>query len=672
VAQLSRNPMFIAAQIAFALKLVLVVFVFDPGIIDAFALPKSAVSHVTSLVLAVLLMAVLILHGRRVIVWSPAHIALGCLVAAYAASAVLAMDRETALFGMWRRYLGLGQMLDDVVLYCAAVVLVPTARDLGRLAIITLSTAGLVVLYMLAQKAGLDPVKYVEAPPAPPGTFGQPEVAAGYVAIAGATVLAIGLWVRQLLYRLGLLGFAFLCFVATLLTNVRGGVIGLGLGWLAVVALVSLWPGRRRREAITALIGAAVVAVVGILATPIGARFLNLTTFLSDGSAQSRSEIWGTALRLVFQRPVLGLGPDNFGIGYPAFREERSAFLSPGELQNSTHNWLLHIATSSGVIGTAAFVALLAIAVVLAVRLARAGHPASIALVPLAAFFGQGLVSINDLGTDWIPWLCIGLLAGASGRRLSARARPAYPAARLALAAVALALAVTLAGVVTGNQRVIASEHFGRSESLIAANRGPEAIPEAMAAVQSDPRRAEYWSGLGAAFNAAGQILPASAAFTEAARLKPSQPVFWGNLALMRLLVQDPHGASFALARAIAADPYDPQIRDLSARVALVLNDAEKASRDGHLAVELNPDQPAVYEAPTVADIRLGKFKEAEDMLRNGLTLITPPASLDLHLLLAQVLHAAKRDADARAELAAALAISPDNATALRLQQEYK
>jgi putative inorganic carbon (HCO3(-)) transporter len=671
VGRLARDPVFIAAQIALALKLVLVVLVFDPGIIDAFALPKSAISHATSLALAVLLAALLILYRRRVIIWSPAHIALGSLMAAYAASSVLAMDHETAFFGIWRRYLGLGQMLDDVVLYCAAVVLLPTARDLGRLAIVTLSTAGVVVLYMLAQKAGLDPVKYVEGPSAPPGTFGQPEVAGAYAAIAGATALAIGLRLEPLRYRLGLLGFAFVCLIATLLTNVRGSLIGLGFGWLAVVILVSLWPDRPRREALVALIGAAVVALVGIVATPIGARFLDLASFFGDRSAQSRSEIWATALRLVSERPVLGLGPDNFGIGYPAFRELRSVFLNPAELQNSTHNWLLHIATSSGMIGTAAFVALLAIAVILAVRLARAGQPASIALVPLAAFFGQGLVSINDLGTDWIPWLCIGLIAGTSGRRLSARSRPAYPV-RFAAAAGALALAVMLAGVVLGNQRVIASDHFGRSESLIAANRGAEAVPEAMAAVLSDPRRAEYWSGLGAAFNASDQILPASAAFTEAARLKPSQPVFWGNLALMRLLVQDPRGASFALSKATAADPYDPQIRDLSARVALLLNDVEKASRDGHLAVRLHPEEPSVYEAPTLADIRLGNLREAEDMLRGGLAVIPPGPSLQIHLLLAQVLHAGKRDVEARAEIAAALAIDATNPAALQLQRDYK
>src|SRR5204862_8052793 len=117
-----------------------------------------------------------------------------------------------------------------------------------------------------------------------------------------------------------------------------------------------------------------------------------------------------------------GVGLDNFGIGYPAFREERSVFLSPTELQNSTHNWPLYIATSSGVIGLTAFVVLLVTAAAIVVRLVRSRDVAAIAVVPLLAFFGQGLVTVSALGTDWIPWLCLGVIAGASGRRLEAPA----------------------------------------------------------------------------------------------------------------------------------------------------------------------------------------------------------------------------------------------------------
>jgi Flp pilus assembly protein TadD len=190
--------------------------------------------------------------------------------------------------------------------------------------------------------------------------------------------------------------------------------------------------------------------------------------------------------------------------------------------------------------------------------------------------------------------------------------------------------------------------------------------------VQLDPRRAEYWSGLGVALNSSDKPIAAAAAFAEASRLKPSDPTFWRNLALMRLFAQDTRGASVALARATAADPWDPPSHDLASRVALLLNDPAKAAREGHLAVELNPTDPTVYEAPVLADLSLGKLAEAEDLLRHGLTIIPAPPSLQLHLLLAQVLHAEKRDADASAEIAAALAIDPQDKNALKLQQDYK
>jgi O-antigen ligase/Flp pilus assembly protein TadD len=669
---LGRDPVFLAAQAVLGLKIALTVLIFDPQLSDAFALVKSATAHAASLILLALLAGVLLRHGRQVLMWSPLHAAVGILLAIYALASVFALDREMALFGTWRRYLGLTQMADNDLLYAAAALLLPTRRDLARLATVALATAGVVVLYMYGQKLGLDPVTYIEGPGIrPPGTFGQPDVAGAYVAIAGTTALGIALWVRRYQLRAGLIGLALACFVAAIFTNIRGGMIGFGFGWLAIVALVSLWPHPRRRTALVVLGAAAVVAVIGVTASPIGARFA-VGTFFNDRSAQSRVDMWKTAVDLVARRPLLGAGPDNFAAGYPALRSEQSVFLNPGELQSSPHDWLLHVATSAGVLGLVAFVALLGIAVVFAVRLVRADHPAGLALVPLAAFFGQGLVNINDMGIDWIPWLCIGVIAGASGTRIAGRRRASVPVPWLPIAVGVVALAVGVAGISAARDRIAASGHYGLSQSLADANRGAEAFPEASAAVQLDPRRAEYWSGLGVALSASDKPIAAAAAFAEAGRLKPSDPTFWRNLALMRLFAQDTRGALVALARATAADPWDPPSHDLASRVALLLNDPAKAAREGHLAVELNPTDPTVYEAPVLADLSLGKLAEAEDLLRHGLTIIPAPPSLQLHLLLAQVLHAEKRDADARAEIAAALAIDPQDKNALKLQQDYK
>jgi O-antigen ligase/Flp pilus assembly protein TadD len=675
IERLRTDPLFIAAQVVFGLKLALTVLLFDPQAFDAFSLVKSAAAHATSLVLAVLLLGLVVTHGRRVLVWSPMHLAVAALIACYAAATVLALDPQVAVFGTWRRYLGFTQMADDAVVYVAAVLLLPTARDLARLAIVTLATGAVVVLYMFMQQLGLDPVKYVEGP-RPIGTLGQPDLSGGYAGIVASTALAVAVYVRSPRQRVLFGALAAAALLAALFTNVRGGLIGLGLGFLVVVALVFVGERRPSRRVVAGIGVAAVLALIAVLASPLRARLG--PGFVSDASAQSRLDTWGTALDLILRRPLLGLGPDNFAVAYPAFRTSQSVVLSGSELQNSTHSWLLQIATSTGILGLLAFLAVLGLGAWFGLGLARRGQPAALALVPLGAFFGQGLVTINDPGVDWIPWLCLGVIAGASGVRSAAPARrkraPALsvPWRTRAGAVAAVAFVTFIVAAAAARDRVAASEHFNVSEQLVGANRGTEAIVEAQAALALDSRRPEYWSAVGAALNSDNKIAVASAAFAQAVRIGPSQPTFWRNLALMRLLLNDTRGAFAALERAIAADPWDGEAHDLLARVALLLGDNQRAAREGHLAAELRLHEPTVYEAPVAADIALGRLKEAEDLLRTGLTRATLNESISLHVLLAQVLHAAKRDAEARQELVIALTLDPSNKAALELQQQYR
>jgi Flp pilus assembly protein TadD len=529
---------------------------------------------------------------------------------------------------------------------------------------------------MFVQQLGLDPVKYAQGDIRPIGTFGQPDLSAGYSGIVAVTAIGLAAWVRSAPHRAAFAALAACAFLALLFTNVRGGLLAFAFGFVALVALM-IWGERRLTTRVLAAVGLlAIVAAVAVAASPLRDRLGS--ALISDASAQARLDTWGTALELIGRRPLLGLGPDNFAVAYPAARTLQSTTLSSGELQNSTHDWLLQIATSSGVLGLIALLALLTFAVFLGLRLARRGHPAALALPPLVAFFGQGLVTINDPGVDWIPWLCIGVIAGASGSRLtelrrSKRARVPLVSPRVRTGSVAaLALVTLVLATAAARDRVAASEHSYASEALQRANRGKEAITESQAALALDPRRAEYWSGVGAALNSDNKIAVASAAFAQAVRIGPSQPTFWRNLALMRLLLNDTRGAFAALERAIVADPWDGEAHDLLARVALLLGDNQRAAREGHLAAELRLHEPTVYEAPVAADIALGRLKEAEDLLRTGLTRATLNESISLHVLLAQVLHAAKRDAEARQELVIALTLDPSNKAALELQQQYR
>jgi O-antigen ligase len=676
--RLHAEPVFVAAQIAFGLKLALTVLVFDPQAFDAFSLVKSAVGHSLSLVLVVLLLGLVAVRGRRVLIWSPLHVLIGLLVIAYAASSALALDLHVALFGAWRRYLGLTQMLDGAAVYAGAVLLVRDTRDLMRLGIVTLATAAVVLLYMIVQQFGLDPVTYIQGPNLRPfGAFGQPDLAGGYTGVIAVTALAIAWRLPDVRWRAGAVGVAGISLVAMLLTNVRGGLLAVGVGFVALVAIV-LWHQAPSRQVLARLGAAALVALVVILASPLRSRlFFDVTT---DLSLQSRLDTWGTALGLMLQRPLFGLGPDNFAIAYPAARTERSVFLNAGELQNSTHNWLLQVGTSVGFVGLLIFLAMLALSVVLAARLARRDDPTAIALVPLAAFFGQGLVTIGDPSLDWIPWLAVGLIAGADGTRLvasrgSRRARrhaPTFSPRALTNATLVLAAGAALATSAAARDRIEASEHFRLSEAYQDAGRGTEAFTEARAVLALDPRRAEHWSGVGAALNVVNSPIQAGAAFAEAARLGPSQPIFWRNLALMRVRINDPTGAVAAVARAEAADPWDATTRDLSARLSLSLGKTERAASEGHLAARLRPFDATLYETPVQADVDLGRLRDAEDLLRGGLKEIQAPESFQLHILLAQVLARENRVNEARTEIEIALAIKPGDPTALQVQEQIK
>ena len=65
--------------------------------------------------------------------------------------------------------------------------------------------------------------------------------------------------------------------------------------------------------------------------------------FAAGGAAGTINTIVGSGTLITF--PVL------LGFGYPPVTDKQEAIASGGETQTSTHNWLLHVLTSSGIVG---------------------------------------------------------------------------------------------------------------------------------------------------------------------------------------------------------------------------------------------------------------------------------------------------------------------------------
>jgi putative inorganic carbon (HCO3(-)) transporter len=669
-AKLERDWLALVAQGVLFVKIVLVLFVIDPQAADAFTLAKSAMSHVTAVVLVSAVAAILVRDGRHAIVWSPIHIPVVGLLIAFAFASIFALDPYVALYGAWRRYLGLTQLLDFVALYAATVTLIRTPADRRRLFTVCAAAAAIVVGYGLLQRAGIDVLSFREVTTVTPiSTLGQPDVLGGFVGVVLAAVLAVMLlrWNGvRLTGRAGLVLLGAAAGALMLSSSVRNAVLALGAGWLMAIAIIYLGPARSRLVRYVPIVAAAVVAA-GIAFSPLGARF-QFGSFASDAAAQSRLEMWETSLRLIGDRPLLGVGPDNFAAGYPIARAERSELIAPGELQTSTHNWFLYYATGAGLAGALAILALLALAARAGVRLIRSGHPAAIALVPLAAYLGQGLVDVNDVGIDWIFWVALGIIATASGRTISA----GRPQRRNWSAAAAIATALLIAALVVANaeqDRIRASEAQAISDALVTVNRGLDAVGYSGRATLFDPRRAEYWSGLGTALGTAGNRSAAETAYLDAARIEPWQPIYWRNAGLQRLAAGDEKAAFGSFEHATQLDPYDAQSRNLLARLAINRGDLARAVDEGERAARLAPSDPNVYEAPVQAHIQLGQWAEAERLLG---TALSRAETAHLHVLLARVYVATARTPLALEQLTAALALEPANPEATLLQSQLK
>lgn len=117
--------------------------------------------------------------------------------------------------------------------------------------------------------------------------------------------------------------------------------------WLGVTASLALMAGLRGRRALLATAGAAGAALAA--AVP----FLGLGRLVSEVTTEQRLYVWQSALRMIGERPLTGLGLDNFLYYY----RERGYMLPQAWAEpdvSHPHNIVLDFWTRLGLLGVAA------------------------------------------------------------------------------------------------------------------------------------------------------------------------------------------------------------------------------------------------------------------------------------------------------------------------------
>jgi O-antigen ligase len=204
---------------------------------------------------------------------------------------------------------------------------------------------------------------------------GQPAhtAALGYNALG--TTLATGLPILLGLgvkaegpARFAAAGAAAITLVGLALTFARGAWLGGAAGVLLFVVLLP----RQALRSVTRVLASVLLVSVLALADSAGTLVQRAQSVSAPGAMSDRVAMWRASVAMLRDRPLLGNGLNTFGLMFPRYqpREERISG------QPFAHNIFLTLGAEGGLLGLAAFLAVLSIAAVMGLSWLRGGDTA--------------------------------------------------------------------------------------------------------------------------------------------------------------------------------------------------------------------------------------------------------------------------------------------------------
>jgi O-antigen ligase/Tfp pilus assembly protein PilF len=649
---------------------------FDPAVLNVFDLTKASFTHALAWGLLGTLVVIALGDGLRIPL-SPIFVAFYAVVATEVLTTFTAENQYVALYGEVGRYLGLTTHAVLALIAVAIAVSIDYPRRTSWLACTIGAAAVLAGLYAVQQALGRDPVQWVDQDPRvrPFATFGNPDFYGQFLAavfIGCAAVLAFArqrLWMVVLVVLLATASLGLMLVVAT-----RGSFLGIVAGAVIIAPLWLRRAGLSRRVlarfALASGVAAIALAVV-LFATPLGGRLLDIGRGIG---LRDRVLLYESAFQIFLDHPFVGVGFENFAVAYPRYQQaEWFAIAGMNTTNTSAHNWVLHVAATTGAVGLLANLALLAAFAIHAWRRARDADAAGVivALAASAAFYGSGLVLPGAQSIQWIPWVCVGVALASELR--SGRAVTVLPPLRLP-GILRLLIVVAIASVAFGQLGSLEANRAAKAAQVaLGAANASRAVERARTATTVDPGRAVYWNDLGRSLELVPDLAGARTAYRQATSRSPYTPAFWWNLGRMQqeFAKQNEPGAREAayeaMRRAIAADPQNPDTFDRFGRIQFTLGDYKGALESEQQAIALFPTIPGYYSVASEAARQLRDTEAAIDFLRTG---IVATDANDLRITLARRLIEASRLAEARQVLRDALAKEPTNASAIELQKQ--
>ena len=487
---------------AFALPLA-----FLPTLVDGLILPKLLAARLLVLLLGVLWLVRGVADGRLWVRRTPLDLPLLAFLGSAILSSLFATNQTVALFGTYRRYEGLFTLLTYVGLFWLTVQTLATrqsSRGVVRSLMVGAYLAALlailqsIIASVLGGGQGGESFATFGGIIRASGTLGNANLLGVFLAMVLPLAVDVMLTSREFGTRLLGANLVVVMTVALVLTFSRSAWLGAGLGLLMLLAT-------QRRRTLGVAIGAAVLLLVGlgvVVATlhqgglPVARSAIARAASLADpaaGSGATRLHIWKDTIGLIASRPLIGYGPDSFGLAFPHFQ---TGDWAPGLVIDKAHAELLQVAATQGLIG--AGIALWIMVATLVTFWNGRAQPGAVAL-----FAGWVAYQVPDqLNFSWLPaaapfWMFLGAAVATwteDGAELQ-RVLIGTPFRVLLLAATAaLAVAVLVAGVIRPYQAD--AQYLSALAGLQAGNRA-QATRAIAAARRFAPEQSVYAAAAG-------------------------------------------------------------------------------------------------------------------------------------------------------------------------------
>jgi len=332
-------------------------------VVDEFVLPKLLLARLVIFVLALVLLARWWQQGT--IAWrrTPIDLPLIAFIGSACLSTIFAVNHNVAIFGTYDRWEGLLTIITYALLFWLAVQFISGEPDARGLTWSLLFSGYLIGAAAILQGGfGLLGGGYfhqgANGPIRADVTLANPDFLGIFLAMLLPVAFAKMISRRPAFNRVLAANLIVVLALGLLLTFTRAAWIGAVIG---VVVVLVLRRGRFHVVPLVSFVVAVAIAVVLIAAIrPAGsqtafggalvARIASIAD-LSAGTEASRIKTWQDTIPLIASRPLVGYGPDTFGLVYPKFESVTHGLT----LWDKPHEETLGVAATQGVIGLLAY-----------------------------------------------------------------------------------------------------------------------------------------------------------------------------------------------------------------------------------------------------------------------------------------------------------------------------